>query len=101
MIGINCLHQEQSHLFFAVMKATTIWLGLLSAFVGFLIGVYVATGRETSAVRALLLCPPAVIMAVTPTDPRKADIWKLVAPLNACLYACIALTIRSLLNTPE
>ena len=83
------------------MNAKAVWLTLLAALFGFIIGMYVATGRETSGVRALLLCPPAVLMALAPTDPRQSDIWKLVAPVNACLYGCIALTVRAFLKASE
>ena len=83
------------------MNAKAVWLTLLAALFGFIIGVYVATGRETSGVRALFLCPPAVLMALAPTDPRQSDIWKLVAPVNACLYGCIALTVRAFLKASE
>jgi hypothetical protein len=83
------------------MNARAVWLILLAALVGFLIGVYVATGRETSGIRALLLCPPAILMALAPTDPRQSDIWKLVVPINACLYGCVAFTVRAFLRAPE
>ena len=68
------------------------WIFAL-AFAGFLTGTYVATGREANALGALILCPPAVLMALVPTDPRQSNIWMLIAPLNACLYACVSLTI--------
>jgi len=83
------------------MNARAVWLTLLAALIGFLIGVYVATGREASAVRGLLLCPPAILMALGPTDPRQSNIWKLVAPINGCLYGCLALTVRAFLKAPE
>jgi hypothetical protein len=78
------------------MIAKKIWLILALAPAGFLIGTYVATGRETSVVRGLILCPPALLMAFAPTDPRQSDIWLLVAPMNACFYACIGLTVLAL-----
>jgi hypothetical protein len=79
----------------SLMIAKKVWWTLALTFAGFLVGTYVATGRETSVVRGLLLCPPAILMALVPTDPHQSDIWMLVAPLNACLYACLCLTFGS------
>ncbi len=78
------------------MIAKQVWWTLALALAGFLIGAYVATGQETSVLRALILCPPALLMALSPTDPRQSDIWLLIAPMNTCLYACIGLTVRAL-----
>jgi hypothetical protein len=78
------------------MVARKVWWTLASALAGFLMGTYVATGRETSAMGAFLLCPPAIFMALTPTDPRQSNLWILVAPLNAILYACLYLTFSML-----
>jgi hypothetical protein len=78
------------------MIAKKVWLILALALGGFLTGTYVSTGRETSALRALLLCPPAILMALSQADPRQSNFWLLVAPINACLYACVGLTVLAL-----
>ena len=73
------------------MIARKVWWTLALAFTGFGTGMYVATGRVASAVTALLLCPPAILMAFV-SNPRHSNIWILVAPLNACLYVCVCVT---------
>ena len=80
----------------AAMITRKAWLIFTLCVVGFLTGAYVATGHESSTVKALILCPPAILMALVPTDPKQSDIWILIAPLNACLYACVGLTIWEL-----
>jgi hypothetical protein len=64
------------------------WIFAL-AVAGFLAGIYVATGREHNGIRALILCPPAVLMVFGQTDPRQSDFWMLIAPLNAALYPAL------------
>jgi len=75
------------------MIARKVWWIFALAVAGFVTGTYVATGREANGLRALLLCPPAILMALVPTDPGQSDIWMLIAPFNACLYVCVGLTI--------
>jgi hypothetical protein len=78
--------------------AKRVWWYLALALGGFLAGVYVATGRDTSVVRALCYCPPSILLVLQMTDPRQSDLWMLVAPLNAFVWAGLGWTISALLN---
>ena len=83
------------------MIARRVWCILALALAAFLAGTYVSTGRETSALKALIVCPPAVLMFFSMTDPRQSDMWLLVSPLNACLYACVGGLILVLRDKPQ
>jgi hypothetical protein len=78
------------------MIARKVWWIFGLAVAGFLSGTYVATGREHSGIRALLLCPPAILLVLAQTDLRQSNMWILIAPVNAALYACVGLTIWAL-----
>lgn len=86
------------------MGRNAIFCGLAFAVVGFIAGVYAlswATIPNLPLPLLLLMCPAAIIGALTPTAEPDPDFMWMITALNAMLYGIIGVVLANLLHLDD
>jgi len=83
---------------------TSIYTGIVFALVGLIAGIYVFSLGPTPDLPTFLLfllCPAAILGAMSPTSTADSDFMWLIVVINAALYGMIGIGLGRLLRVDE